>query len=561
MRLPITVPFVTLAALAGGCYHGIDGAAAGGDAAASESAGAPSSASSESGDDSGTPAGVCDDAPLGITPLRRLTVAEYRNTIADLFAIEPPAAETLPADLRIYDFRTTADQLLSAGTAAKYFDAAKLVADGLDATSPGWFPCAADDACVDDWLAAQGLRIFRRPLDADEIAHYHALFTGELDAGDSIATAASTLVQALLVSPHFLYLQQPVGAPGERVALDDWQVAARLSYLVWASTPDDELLALAAEGALGTPEARREQAQRLLEDPRARAALDELFMQWFAAEDISTVIKDPALYPDVVPELTLALEEESRLFFREVFWNRGAALDELFTSPVRVRNGALAAYYADDSVPAEQTELAVIEAAIDEHGFGLLSQAGLLMSIARNDATQIIHRGKFIRNKLLCQRIAPPMAGTVPPLPSIDPDATTREQVAQHTAADACAACHSMLNPPGFALEHFDTTGRWRDDERGLPIDVTAEIVGVGIDAPVDGALELSQALADNDAVRQCAVAQVFEFAIGREPEPDDACVTDDLYASFVESGGDLQALLVDIVASEAFAERVALGE
>jgi hypothetical protein len=284
-------------------------------------------------------------------------------------------------------------------------------------------------------------------------------------------------------------------------------------------------------------------------------------MQWLAAEDISTVIKDPAIHPEIVPELTAALEEESRAYFRELFWNRGAALEELFVSPVRVRNGALAAYYDDDSVGADQAELTVIEGEIDERSFGLLSQAGLLMSIARNEPTQIIFRGRFIRAKLLCQRISPPMAGTVPPLPQIDPEATTREQVTQHTAEGECAACHTLLNPPGFALEHFDTVGRWRDDERGLPIDATAEIIGVGIDAPVDGALALSQALADNDTVRACAVAQMFEFAVGREPEPDDACVTDDLYATFVESGGDLQALLVDIVASEAFTERVAPQE
>src|SRR5690349_16393114 len=115
MRLPITVPFVTLAALACGCYRGIDGAAAGADADAGDSADATTSASSaDSGDDTGAPAGVCADASLGVTPLRRLNVDEYRNTIADLFAIEPPPAETLPADQRIYDFRTTADQLLSA---------------------------------------------------------------------------------------------------------------------------------------------------------------------------------------------------------------------------------------------------------------------------------------------------------------------------------------------------------------------------------------------------------------------------------------------------------------
>jgi hypothetical protein len=557
MRGAMRLCSVTFAAIVGGCYHGSDATpASGGTADAGDPP--PGGSDAESSDDGSTPAGACADAPLGVTPLRRLTANEYRNTVADLFDIEPPAIEALPTDMRVHDFRTTANQVLSAGTAAKYFEAAKLVVEARDDAAPGWFPCEQDDACVDEWLATEGLRIFRRPLSDDEVAHYHALFSGELEAGDAVPEAATTMLQAMLVSPHFLYLQQPAGEPGERVALDDWQIAARLSYLVWASTPDDALLAAAADGALSTPEARTEQAQRLLEDPRAKAAVDEFFMQWFAAEDISTVIKDPALYPEVVPELTLALEEESRLFFREVFWNRGAAIDELFISTTKVRNAALAAYYDDGSVPTDQTELTVVEGEIDERSFGLLSQAGLLMSIARNESTQIIYRGKFIRNKLLCQHITPPMAGTVPPLPEIDPEATTREQVSQHTAANECSACHALLNPPGFALEHFDTIGLWRDDERGLPIDASAELVGVGIDAPVDGALALSRALADNDTVRECAVAQMFEFAIGREPESDDACVTDDLYASFVDSGGDLQALLVDIVASEAFAERVA---
>jgi hypothetical protein len=153
------------------------------------------------------------------------------------------------------------------------------------------------------------------------------------------------------------------------------------------------------------------------------------------------------------------------------------------------------------------------------------------------------------------------MAGTVPPLPEIDPLATTRVQVAQHTAEPACAGCHRLLNPPGFALEHFDNIGRWRDDERGLELDASADLEDLGIEGTFDGALAFSRALAASEAVQSCAVAQMFEFAIGREPSTEDACVTDDLFASFVENDGDLQQLLVDIVASEAFAERVAPQE
>jgi Protein of unknown function (DUF1592)/Protein of unknown function (DUF1588)/Protein of unknown function (DUF1595)/Protein of unknown function (DUF1585)/Protein of unknown function (DUF1587) len=559
MRTTITAALLAASALVAGCYRGTDNVAQQ-DGGGTEASGAGETPATSNGSDDGeAPPGVCADASLGVTPLRRLGAVEYRNSVADLFQITPPPVESLPSDAKFFDFRTTSNQMLSAGTATKYFDAAALVATARDLAAPTWFPCEEDGDCVDDYLRDEGRRIFRRPLSDDEIAHYHGLFSGRIAAGDSAAEAASILLQALLVSPHFLFLEQPTGEPGERVVLDDWQIAARLSYLVWASTPDDTLLDAAAAGGLASADARAEQAQRLLEDPRAKLAADSFFMQWFTTEDISSVVKDPVAYPQVVPELTAALEEESRLYFREVFWNRGAALDELLVSPIRVRNATLSAFYGDSL--ADSSELTVLDGDVDEHSFGLLSQAGLLMSVSRNAPTQIIYRGKFIRNKLLCQHITPPMAGTVPPLPEIDPLATTREQVAQHTAAPACAGCHRLLNPPGFALEHFDNIGVWRDQERELTIDATADLTDLGIDAPIDGALALSQALAASEAVQSCAVAQMFEFAIGREPASEDACITDDLFAAFVESGGDLQSLLIDIVASEAFAERVAPQE
>ncbi len=554
---------VLLLGLSSGCYVGVgESPAAQGDTEGGTETrgGDPADADGSDGSDGGEPAQACADAPMGATVLRRLTADEYRNTIGDLFGVEPPPLEMLPTDGRPRDFRSTAGQMLTPATTMKYFDAARFVAERRAAADPQWFPCTLDDGCVDDHLRDEGRQIFRRPLSDDEVSRYHTIFTRSMDVGDSPTEAADTMLQSMLVSPNFLYLTLPDGDPGERVDLDDWQIASRLSFLLWASTPDDALLDAAAAGELGSPSARAEMAERLLEDPRAEDAVDAFFMQWLTAENISLVAKDPALHPEVTPELTAALEEESRLYFREIFWNRGASLQELFTSPVRVRNGALSAYYGDDLVPADQTEMTVVEGDVSDEAFGMLSQAGMLMTIGRNTETKIIYRGVFVQNKLLCSDITLTSTDMVPPLPEVDPAATSRDQVAQHTAAPTCAGCHSLINPPGFALEHFDTTGRWRDDERGLKIDASAEILGLG-DGPVDGALELSAALGSSDLVRSCAMEQMFEFAIGREPTGDDSCITDELSASMLDSGDDLQALLVQIVASEAFAQRVAPEE
>ncbi len=548
-------------ALCSGCYSGYGGGLDPGEDTQTGSDGADDGADetdTDSGDGStgDVPAGACADAPLGVTAMRRLTSAEYRNTVRDLFGVEPPA-QMLPSDSHGANFRTTAGQALTPGATSKYFDAARFVAETLSTEEPGWFPCSLDDACVDAYLRDEGLRVFRRPLSDEEIDRYHAIFTARMDAGDTADASADIMLQALLVSPHFLFLEQPGGEPGERAQLNDWQIASRLSFLLWASTPDDALLEAAASGDLSTPQARAEAAQRLLEDPRAEQAIDAFFMQWTTAENISLVSRDSELYPELVPELTNALEEETRMYFREIFWNRGASLAELFTSPVRVRNGALSQFYGDGLVPADQTEFSIVEGDPTEQQFGLLSQAGLLMAIGRNADAQIIHRGVFVQNKLLCQHITLAATDEVPPLPDIDQDATSRERIGQHTAAPACAGCHALINPPGFALEHFDTTGRWRDAENGLPIDASADLVGVS-DSAVEGALGLSKALATSDLVRSCATEQMFEFAIGREPSTEDRCVLDELSTAMVDSGDDLQALLVEIVASEAFAQRVA---
>ncbi len=558
-----TVGFaLLLLASSSGCYSGYAGSQeSSADTDASDDGAEDGAGAEEStgGDDGGEPADACADAGLGATVLRRLTSREYANTVRDLFGVDAPV-EMLPSDGRPGSFRTTSGQALTPGTTTKYFDAARFVAEARAAADPEWFPCASDDECVEDYLRDEGLRLFRRPLEGDEISRYRDIFSGRLEDGDTPSEAADTMLQAMLVSPHFLFVELPTGAPGERVALDNWQLASRLSFLIWASTPDDALLEAAGAGELSNPDARAEAAERLLEDPRAEAAVDSFFMQWTTAENISLVSRDLQEFPDVVPELTAALEEESRLYFREVFWNRGARLEELFTSPVRVRNGALSAYYGDDLVPADQTEFTVVEADVDDHGFGILSQAGMLMAIGRNPETQIIYRGEFVQNKLLCNHITLAATDTVPPLPQIDPTATSREQVTQHTQEATCAGCHTMLNPPGFAMEHFDASGRWRDDERGLEIDASAELIGV-TDGPVNGALEFSRALAASERVQTCAVDQMFEFAIGRQPNADDQCVTDELTTALLDSGGDLQALLVEIVASPAFALRVSPEE
>jgi hypothetical protein len=524
---------------------------------------APDAGGSSGGSDAGTSGaarGACNTPPnLGPTPLRRLTRVEYRNTVADLFDIAPPSSADLPddgADSR--GFTTTTSQPISPEGALKYFEVATTVGENLMAKLPALFSCArgqTEDECIRKLLASTGTKIFRRPLTEAEHDHFAAVFAKARADEATVDEAVLTVLQTMLVSPQFLFIMEPSQAsPSEATKLDSWQVATRLSYLLWQTTPDAELLDAASRDELVTKPAVAAQTARLLDSPRAKAAIAAFFDQWLMLRDIEKVQKDPDVFPSVTELVVAALARESRIFVEEFFWSHDGSLGRLFISPLRVRSATLSEFYGDSLSTADDPELA--EDDVTERSFGLFSQAGFLMAISKNDDHSAIFRGKLVHSRLFCKPIFLPPPGVATPLPVIEPGVTGRERIEMHTGSGVCVSCHGQFNPFGFALEHFDATGRWRETEGELAIDTAAEVEGSGL-GPFDGARDLSSKLANSEQVDECAVSQMFQYAMRREITSADACDLASLNRIFSDSKQNMKELLVAITQSDAFFARI----
>jgi len=509
----------------------------------------------------GAVSSACDtQAGFGPTPLRRLTRIEYRNTVADLFDITAPWNAALPDDAAdSKGFTTTTSQPIGPEGALKYFEVATTVGEELAGKLPALFPCAdgqAEGECLGELLASVGTKIFRRPLTEDELDHFANVFAKARTDEATVDEAVLTVLQTMLVSPQFLFIMEPARASeSEPTKLDSWQVATRLSYLLWQTTPDAELLDAASRDELVTKPAVAAQVARMLESPRAKAAVAAFFDEWLMLRDIDKVRKDPQIFPDVTEPVIAALARESRTFVEDLFWNHDGSLSRLFISSSRVRNATLSEYYGDSLSEADDLEL-VEDAAVTERSFGLFSQAGFLMAVSKNDDHASIFRGKLVHSRLFCKPIFLPPPGVATPLPAIEPGVTGRERIEMHTGSGVCVSCHGQFNPFGFALEHFDATGRWRETEGELPIDTAAEVATSDLGA-FDGARDLSSKLANSEQVHECVVSQMFQYAMRREITSDDACGLSSLNRIFSDSEQSMKELLVAITQSDAFFARV----
>jgi len=344
---------------------------------------------------------------LATSPLARLARQEYINTVADLFQIQPPAATTLPEDGDFGGFKTTAGQTLNAPLAEKYVDAAAAIASAVLLEQERVFGCTGRDepTCIAEFLGSMGPRLFRRPLREAETQHYIALFV-KVRASGSFEQAATVTLQALLLAPQFLFhiVERPLTQPeGQAYALDDYQLAARLSYLFWRTTPDAELSTLAGQGQLRDPAVLSAQVERLLNHERARPVVRSFLSQWLKLENIERIMVDPVKEPSFTPSLLSALAQETRSFVEQTFWTSNDTVRELLVSSTRFRNQTLGQFYGD-ALGGASDALSPVLAAPDQKTFGLLSQAGFLAAVSRNQEAAIIYRGRFVRENLLCGR-------------------------------------------------------------------------------------------------------------------------------------------------------------
>jgi hypothetical protein len=393
-----------------------------------------------------------------------------------------------------------------------------------------------------------GFRAFRRPLGADATASLRRLH----DAGSAAGGAAAGmewLLAGILQSPDFLYqLATPIAATGPTLALDDFTMASRLAFFLWASPPDPALLDAAGQGGLRATAALEAQVQRMLADPRAARMRGDYHASWLELGRLDGVTRDA---PEFTPALAAALRRSVLAGIDDLYRN-GARVDALLGSSTVFADALVAKTYGlalpAGADPAAFT--AVSASPAQRHG--LVSHPALMALLASADSSDPIRRGVFVTEALLCQSLPDP-APDIPNLPAPRRGLSTRQRLEQHRAAPACAACHRLFDPIGLALEGYDSIGRFRDSDQGVPVDSSGDVQsGTDVDGPFANGAELLARLGGSAAVRDCMVDRWLAYALRREPVAGETCAVAAIKTRF-RADGDLAALLAAIATSTSF--------
>jgi hypothetical protein len=485
-------------------------------------------------------------------PMRRLTRSQYTNTVRDLLGITGAVAPSdLPGDDTINDrFHSNTLSPLAAIDVGKYGDAAEAVAGKVAANLGAVLPCdpkTGESACAAQFIAGFGKRAYRRPLTMAEIDLMKTVYA----AGGDFPTGIRLVITAVLQSPKFLYLHErvPGSDAGKTVAVDPWAMAARLSYFLLDSMPDEALFTAAEKGALATDAQVAAQAMRLMSDPRFRATLVTFHEQWLQLDQLPGTEKDPMLFSAWNPALRDALGEETRRFVQYVFAEGDHTLATLLSAPFSFLGGPLYGHYG----VAPGADWAKVDLPKGQRA-GLLTQAGLLSTLAHDNRTSFILRGKMVREALFCEAplMVPP---NVPAEPMLDPNATARQRSEQHRKDPACASCHDLFDPIGFAFENYDATGKYRTMDSAGPIDAHVTLTHTaGLDGKTAAnAVELAAILAQADEVRDCVARQWMRFGLGRDDAKEDEPSLGAAVKSFKSGGAKLPDLLLALVRSDSF--------
>jgi mono/diheme cytochrome c family protein len=385
---------------------------------------------------------------------------------------------------------------------------------------------AAETPCAQRILTGLLRRAWRRNVTAAEAAPFLASYA-KARTSRNFAGAISIALRDILVSPDFLFRLEfdPPNAkgrakPGQVYRVSDFELASRLSFLLWSSVPDDRLLNVAAGGRLHDPAVLDREARRMLGDARADALVDNFAAQWLSLEDADTALPDARTYPEFDAALRDAFVTETKLFLRSVMReNRGVT--DIVNANYTYLNNRLAALYGVPGVTGPGFRR--VQLADNSPRGGITGMGSVLMLTSHANKTSPILRGKWILTNLLDSPPNPPPAG-VPPL-NLAPDKngrvlTTREQIERHRAAPLCATCHSRMDPLGFSLENFDVIGRWRDKDEGGPIDASSISAGGEAISGPDG---LKKMLAARPEIFVTAfTTRLMTYALGRTVEAQD---------------------------------------
>ncbi|MES2792463.1 MAG: DUF1592 domain-containing protein [Planctomycetota bacterium] len=409
--------------------------------------------------------------------------------------------------------------------------------------------------CIQAILGSFARRAFRRPIEREELDRLVALSRSVLQEGESFERAIEVGVQAILVSPHFLFRVEIDAEPENPQAIhliNEFELASRLSYFLWSSMPDEELLQLAGQNALRNGNTLRLQVERMLKDPKAQSFIESFSGQWLQTRNLKQMTPDPKLFPTFDENLREAMRQETELFFGEIVHSNHSILD-LLDADFTYVNERLAKHYGLTGVKGDQFQRVKLDG---EQRAGILTQASILTLTSNPTRTSPVKRGKWVLENIL---------GTPPPPPPPDVEelkndeksvlsGTLRQRMQQHLANPSCASCHKVMDPLGFGFENFDAIGAWRTKDGNFAVDPAGVLPsGDSFGTPRELRVILKRS---QDEFARCLADKMLTYALGRGLEYYDKCAVDALTASLAKDNYRIGTLIQDIVHSDPFQKR-----
>jgi hypothetical protein len=521
-----------------------------------------------------------EQAQAGYTTNRRLSRFEYNNTLRDLFGVDLRAGDLLPSEggggegfdnagatlfttpVLLEKYLEAADLVLGTllpgaegrAPAAGKVEAARLEAARrrllVAAPGPKRTPREAARNVLQDFLP----RAFRRPPTGKEVERYLGLFDKAARRGDRFEPSLKLALKGVLISPSFLFLTETPPDKEGAYRLGHYEVASHLSYFLWSSMPDEELLRLASQGKLHDEKVLRGQVRRMLRAPRARGLADGFAAQWLGIQPLGGTIRpDARLFPEFTDELAAAMREETVLCFDAIVRQDRSVL-EILDADYTFLNERLAAHYKVPGVKGPQMRRVGLS---DPRRGGVLGHASVLTVTSFPHRTSPVLRGRWVLDELLGAEVPPPP----PDVPVLNRRRrggnalSLRQQLEKHRSRPECASCHQRIDPLGFSLENFDPLGRWRSEQNGQPIDSLGVLPG---GEKVNGPAELKKLLLEkrrSEFLRNLS-RRMLGYALGREVNRVDLCVVEGCVKALERGDFRASRLLEAIVVSYPFSHR-----
>jgi hypothetical protein len=509
--------------------------------------------------------GMCTADTLAKPRAWRLTNVQMKNTLQEAVGFAPPTLNMLPAETRLDGFANQSDRLAIASLVADYYlTTSDELASEVVRRSAELVPCPMANLgsgnCLGTFIKNMGLKMWRRPLNDAEVGKLSALYTTTAAMAGGAEAGLRNVVQGFFMSPNFLFRTE-VGVSqqaGAVTALNDYELASALSYMILDGPPDAPLMTLASQGKLRDKATLLNEAKRLLtSSPKAPVAMHSFLQQWLQIEDLLTTDKDAMVYTIYNPQVAADLMDETRLLLNSVVFDQGGdrSFKTLLTAPFGFINARTAPVYGMSNVTGTALTRTMLNA---DQRRGILTSAAFLAAHADGDDTATVSRGRYFREEVLCDHVPPPDPKDAMFDPTkVTDDMTNRERLTAHAVNPSCKVCHQLFDGLGFSMENYDPIGRFRTTDKNKTIDPTGTVpLTSGTTLNFKNYVDLIDQLSKTPDIYTCFSTQYFSYATGRLPAQINECerklVTDD----FVKSGYKVDSLVLSVVNSPSFMAR-----